>query len=221
MSTAINFAGPTYNHVAVFNTQPVPAMFSYYGKSIKFLELNKDGFYSVFQPSPNNPVHPELLFTPTLNPSSKGVHLDGLKGLAVSVDKSSVTFLYTDTRGVYLEYLSPAEDTSGDFTLHVQWKELGVASPDKSHFDNFILFIKKGMITKYFPLLLMKGTKARKAVLGVLDSINGSEYEHYNLGRGYSLHTEMDGSWTLRKEAKCLRKSMCLNQLTAGMLLDK
>lgn len=185
--------------------------------NIKCLEVNVDGFYSVLPSTEiNNAMTVALVETKT--PGMGYINPRGLQKLSVSFVKSSVIFTYADTRGLYLEYWSGEQHTKNCFTLHVQWKELGIEDPTESHFQHYLSHLKKGIMSRYFTFILSKGSKARKALLDVMDRISFALHESYKLCNNFSIQTNDWGSWDLYKDRKKIKSNILLEQITLSML---
>lgn len=189
-------------------------------RDIRELDVNVDGFYSLFYSSEVNNAM-DITLSETKVPGLPYVDPQGLKKLSVSVVKSSVVFMYADKRGLYLEYWSGEQYRKNCFTLLVQWKELGIEEPNESHFNNFLAHLKKGIMSRYFPLLLSKGSKARRAVLKVMDCISFAIGEIYNLCNNYSIQTNEMGSWDLYKDRIKIRSNLALSRITLYMITLK
>lgn len=194
-----------------------PVTIPLFGKCITTLDVNQEGFYAVSRTSENMTI--KVIQRPAYPIVYPHVQIEGLKALAVSVLKESVIWMYADLRGIYLEYNSPMGSTVDNFTLHVQWKELDIAKPNKSHFDNLLPLIKASMIERYFTFIITKGSKARKAILKTLDSIAFTMFEQYNIGKDYILETGTYGGWNLRKGTLLARRDIELQQIVIGMLI--
>lgn len=189
-------------------------------KGITFLDVNVDGFYSIFHSTePNNAM--EIALIKHKVPGLGYIDPRGLKQLCVSVIKASVIFMYADNRGLYLEYWSGEQYRKNCFTLHIQWKELGIEDPTESHFVNFHYHLKKGIMERSFSYVLSKGSKARKAILKVLDSISITIGETYKICNNYSIHNSEEGSWDLYKDNKKIKTGMVLEQITLALVRDQ
>lgn len=189
-------------------------------RDIRKLDVNVDGFYSLFYSGEVNNAM-DITLEETKLPGHPYVNPRGLTKLSVSVVKSSVVFMYADNRGLYLEYWSGEQYRKNCFTLFVQWKELGIEEPNQSHFDNFLAHLKKGIMSRYFPLLLAKGSKARRAVLKVMDSISFAMGEMYTLCNNFSIQSNEMGNWDLYKDRIKIRSNLALSQITLYMVTLK
>lgn len=189
-------------------------------RDIRPLDVNVDGFYSLFYSSEVNNAM-SVALTETKIPGLAYVNPRGLIKLCVSVVKSSVVFMYADNRGLYLEYWSGEEYRRNCFTLHIQWKELGIEDPNESHFDNFLVHLKRGVMGRHFALILAKGSKARKAVLKVMGDISCGMGEIYSICHNFVIQTNLEGSWDLYQDGKLARSKLPLLRITLPMLIRR
>lgn len=188
--------------------------------NVRKLDVNVDGFYSLFNSTESANVM-DIALIETKIPGTLCIDPQGLKKLCVSIVKSSVVFMFADNRGVYLEYWSPDQFRKNCFTLHIQWKELSIEDPNESHFDHFLVHLKKGIMARHFTFLLSKGSKARRAILKVLDRISFAIGEIYTLCNNYLIQTNELGSWDLYKDRVKVKSNLVLEQITLAMVSPK
>lgn len=201
-----------YNRTGTLTTKAKPNMRSVLlvMPNIQALNITKDCFYSALSTTLNGPL--VILQKAVESEITPCISTKGLLGLSASIYKSSVIFMYADKRGVYLEYHAP--DKENDFTLFVQWKELGVMNPGENNFTNYLAYLKTGMLSKHFLAIVSKGSKARKAVFKAIDSIAASLYERFQISDTRHIETSYTGGWVLVKTETNTRHEVLLEQLT-------
>lgn len=145
-----------------------------------------------------------------------GVEATDKWGIHLYVRKLSVVWFYTDKRGVYLEYWSPIGGT--DFTLHIQWKELGlrVEHIPESVVENYLPMIKNKMMTTYFQFIITRGSKCRKAILEALRSIETVE-RMWRINNEFSIIQE-GGLYHLYRGRTLRRSYIPLEAITPHLL---
>lgn len=187
------------------------------GSSIQILDIQKDCFYSVLSTTENGPLS---ILSNTVRPEQTPfVDTRGCRGLAVYIFKSSAVFMSADQRGLNVYYCAPNNSTAFDLALFVEWTAIGVVNPSENDFANFLMFMKKAMLSKHFFTILSLRNKARKAVLKALSAISCGAYERYDTGGGICIYTSLHGAWNLIKGTRVIFHDVCLEQLTLKTLI--
>jgi len=185
--------------------------------SIQLLDIQKDCFYSVLSTTEHGPL---TLLSHTVQPEQTPfVDTRGCKGLAVFIFKSSAVFMSADQRGLNMYYCAPNNTNAFELALFVEWTAIGVMNPSENDFANFLMFMKKAMLSKHFFTILSLKNKARKAVFKALSGISCGLYERYDMGRGICIYTSLHGAWNLIKGTKVIFRDICLEQLTPKTLM--
>lgn len=203
-----------YNTYSTLNSRPVPRAknIMLLSPRIQVLDVNENNFYSALLTANDGP----LVISPSAIKPENASFIDArnLRGLAVSVFKLSVAYMYADMRGVYLEYHAPNNESKNNFTLFVQWKELGVMNPGESHFNQFLSYLKDGILSKHVVTIVGKSNKAKKTVFKAIDSIGAAVFERYQVSENRYIETSCSGGWILIKGDHSTRHDICLEQLT-------
>lgn len=178
-------------------------------KSIQQLDTCKNNFYEAFKTSDNAPL---IIYPNKVKPVGKHPYLECelWEKAAVSIVKSSVIFLSADKRGLQLDCHAPNKR----ITLFVQWKEVGVMKPDKSHFDLFLGFIRQAMLSLRLKIITNQPNRVRQAILKVVDSILVGPTEQYLIGNNLWLRTGFNGRFDILKGNKVQVRGICLEQVT-------
>lgn len=207
-----------HTYQSAFTSRPVPVAVTptLLGATIQVLDIKKDCFYGASPKTENGPL--VILPTAVKPDNIPSIRACDYEGLASSIFKSSVVFMYTDKRGIYLDYHAPNNSKDKMLALFVEWKEVGVQNPSQSDFDLFLCYLKKGMLEKHFITILAQGNKARKAIFKAIDSIAFSMYERYNIGNNCRIETGYHGGWDLVDNLKIIRHAVCLEQLTLKLV---
>lgn len=179
-------------------------------KSIQMLDTRKGYFYEGSKPSHNGPL---IILPVTVKPKHDNPFIEcGLwERAAVSVFKSSVIFMTADQRGVQLD----CQALSKRITWFVQWKDFDVLKPNESHFNNFLGFIKQGIMCYSFREIVEHPNKIRKAIFNSLDSISLGSPERYIIGDNLWIESGKCGNWNILKGNKLQIRSIYLEQITA------
>lgn len=135
------------------------------------LELAQ-GFYNI-RP------HPEINATYQLHLDEEdgylGVDASDKLAMHLFLHRLSVVMFYADKRGVTMEYWSPIGGSN--FTLHVQWKELGIRTKyiSQSLVEDYLPQIKNKIFTTFIEFIITRGSKAKKAIFQAIRSIDTEE----------------------------------------------
>lgn len=200
-----------YTHQGTLITKPypVPREVIIAQPSIQKLDIRRNHFYEASRTSDNAPL---IIYPNKVKPADDQPYLEcGLwESAAVSVFKSSVVFLSADKRGLQLD----CHALNKRVTLFVQWKEVGVLKPDESHFDLFLGYLRQGMLTHHFRMIVSQPNKVKKAIFKAIESINFGLWERYSIGDDLWLETGFHGGFDLVKGIKIQARGVCLEQIT-------
>jgi hypothetical protein len=200
-----------YNHQSTLTAKPAPMFreIDIVSKSIQTLDIRKGNFYEAFRTSDKTPliVYPMRVKSDIARPY---IECALWERAAASVFKSSVIFLSADKRGLQLD----CHALNKRITLFVQWKEVGVTKPDKSHFDLYLGFLKQGMLKYHFDRIVSQPNKVRKAIFKAIDSISSGLFSRYQIGDDLWIETSTYGGWDILKGTKLQARNVCLEQIT-------
>lgn len=136
----------------------------------KFIELElSQGFYNIL---PSATVNATLELHSHCESGYLGVDSNDKLAIHLFVEKLSVIATYADKRGLTVEYFNCIGGSQ--FSILIQWKEMGIrpSSVSESIVKEYLSKIKDKLMTTFLPLILTRGSKARRAMLIFISEIS-------------------------------------------------